>query len=510
MPIDELFDDILPTHEQGEDASSTRITIVQLSENQEARSRFMKHLHKNLAGQFSEAALTPVPEHEGHAIGSASERYIRKKLKLQGEKNDLAWCKRLALWGAINPQVLATDAFKSLLDSRRVSLQESAPPKVFLPTKPQASKPIITPKFKSSPSRLDLLPVNKNAAIDWHLDKRGANIVAAWKKFIDINPVSNELPWKDILVGHLDTGYIPHEALAWDGTSSSTVLHQRGYDYFEIPQDADPKDAWLPGYPGHGTRIDGALAGFDPRDKLHPFYGAAPGVQIIPYRVTDSVIIDHVPNNIANGIDLAISNDCQIITICLGALRGSRRVADAINRAYEKGIIVVCAAGQIWPWVIYPGRFNRVMTVSGFGPNGTPWGSAACGSYVDWCAPADEIRRLKVQPNANGYTTGINPKADGDGTSYATAITSGIAAMWLSWHGVKTLRTKYAGQEWMIPAAFKYLVKRSASPWVPGTSGSVGYGAGKIDASALLDKALPDAGSMKIESRAEDLFDPSH
>jgi hypothetical protein len=511
MPISEtLFDDILPTDEPGENVSATRVTIVQLSIKPDDRVRFMKYLHRAIAGQYSEAALTPIPEHEGHAIGSASERFIRQKLNLKGEANDLAWCKKLLQWGAINPQILATDAFKSLLDRRRTPPKQTVPSKVFLASKRDAFKPLITPKSTTKGIQLGSLAASANPTIDWHLDPRGANVVAAWQKFLSQNPGSTLLPWKDIRIGHLDTGYIPHEALAWSDNTSTTVLHQQGRDYFDIPQDLDPKDAWIAGNPGHGTRIDGSIAGFDLRDASRPFYGAAPGVQVIPYRVTDSIMVDHVQSNIAQAIDLATNDGCQIITICLGALRGSKRVADAVNRAYEKGVIVVCAAGQIWPWVIYPGRFNRVMTVSGFGLNGTPWGSAACGAYVDWCGPSDEIRRLKIQPKDNGYETGINPKADGDGTSYATAITSGIAALWLAWHGADKIRAKYAGQEWMIPAAFKLLVKRSAKTWEPGSSGSAGYGVGKIDAFTLLNQPLPDLNSLKIESRAEEPFDPNH
>lgn len=509
MPeLDTLFDDIVPSYEAGEDASATRVTIVHLPQSASTRRKFMRHLQSHLAGKYAESALTPMPEHEGHALGCASERFIRAQLGLQAETSDAQWCNTLKSWGAIRAQILLSDAFKAMLDRRRTALTQAAPTKVFLSPDEIASKPTVTPPSAAGVPQAGSLAVAANAKIDWHLDHRGANVVAAWQKFLDRQLGTNELPWINIRVGHLDTGYIQHEALAWDTDQSTTILHNQGHDYFAIPNDADSEDAWLPGFPGHGTRIDGAIAGYDPRNASQPFYGAAPGVQIIPYRVTDSVMVDHVPGNIANAIDQAVSDGCEVITICLGALRGSKRVASAVDRAYERGTIVVCAAGQVWPWVIYPGRFNRVMTVSGIGPSGAPWGSAACGKYVDWCGPADEIRRLKIKPNAAGYETGINPKADGDGTSYATAITSGIAAMWLAWHGAQSLRNKYAGCEWMIPAAFKKLVKTSCKALA--TAPADGYGAGIIDASALLNQLLPEVGSLKIEAPASDPIDYSH
>ena len=512
-----LFDDITPVYEPGEDPISTRVTLVEMSNSTKVRQKFMGHLQSALNGQFEQAALTPMRGYERHAIGCASERYLREKLLLQGEANDAKWCHQLVKWGAISADVFPTDVFKRLLDHRLDKVATTADPKVFLPTNAAISKPTLISKTAGAvvPTGATLA-VPANAKIDWHLNDRGANVVAAWQKFLDRNPPSPDLPWKDIVVGHLDTGYIAHEALAWDISAtppvSTTVLHTRGHDYFEIPQDADPKDPWISsGFPGHGTRIAGAISGFDPRDQKHPYYGSAPGVQIIPYRVTDSVIADHVPHHIADAIDQARSDDCHIITVCLGALRGSSRVARAVDQAYGKGMIVVCAAGQVWPWVIYPGRFNRVMTVSGIGPSGSPWGSAASGKYVDWCAPADQIRRLKIKPGQNGnFETGINPTADGDGTSYATAITSGIAAMWLAWHGVQNLREKYAGQEWMIPAAFKKLVKASCNPWPAGSAGKTGYGVGVINASKLLDQPLPDAGTLNKEAAANAGFDALH
>jgi subtilisin family serine protease len=102
---------------------------------------------------------------------------------------------------------------------------------------------------------------------------------------------------------------------------------------------------------------------------MNPFYGVAPGAQIIPYRVTDSVIVDHVQNNIRDAIRAAIAAKCHVVNISLGALRQSRSLASALDEAYDAGLIVVCAAGQVWGEVIYPGRFNRCVTMGGVGPS---------------------------------------------------------------------------------------------------------------------------------------------
>jgi len=514
MPAsDPVFDDILPEDEPGESAATSRITLVNLPADVTIRRLFMEKLQSELMGQFAQATLAPIPYYQAHAIGCASERFIRERRMLSGHDKDDAWRQQLKDWGADSVIVLPRDAFRAMLDLRTVSARAESVEKVFLPSDSAAPLATPLPTAAANGPTIGALASTGGVKIDWHLDSRGANVVTAWQKFHERDPNATKLPWQEILIGHLDTGYIPHEALAWDSTSTSstTVLATKGYDYFEQPNDPDPRDLWVEqGNPGHGTRIDGAIAGYDPTDKTHPFYGAAPGVQVIPYRVTESVLIDHVPSNMANAIKRAVAEGCHVITICLGALRGDRQVARAVDQAYESGVIVVCAAGQVWPWVIFPGRFNRVMTVSGIGPGRVPWGSAACGKYVDWCGPADEIRMLKVKPNHNGYTTGIDPRIDGNGTSYATAITSGIAAMWLAWHGVEALHAKYTGQEWMIPAAFKRLVKSSCAVWPHGPTYLSGYGTGIIDAGALLEMSLPSASDMTKEAKSDAEFDATH
>ncbi|UUZ69698.1 S8/S53 family peptidase [Polaromonas sp. P2-4] len=292
---------------------------------------------------------------------------------------------------------------------------------------------------------------------------------------------------------------------------SSTVDIADGYDYWQGAHDPDPRDEWLPGFPGHGTRISGAIAGFMPKASGNPFYGVAPGVTIVPYRVTDSVIIDHVKKYVSRAIREAVADGCSIVNISLGALVGSSELADALDFAYEHGVIVVCAAGQVWGEVIYPGRYNRCVTMGGVGPNFKPWVKGARGQYVDLCGPADVIRRLKAEPLPPGKAAKtLYPTPDGDGTSYATATCSGVAALWLAWHGVDTLKARYAATGlWQIPKAFKMLARQTATPgaWPPADAGN--YGSGVLNAARLLAMPLPVDGSMQKAKAAADMFDSS-
>jgi hypothetical protein len=154
-------------------------------------------------------------------------------------------------------------------------------------------------------------------------------------------------------------------------------------------------------------------------------------------------------------------------------------------------VIVVCAAGQGWPWVIYPGRFGKAICMGGVGPGLVPWASAATGSEVDVCAPADGIRRVKASANPSGVASNdVDAEPDGDGTSYAVAACSGTAGMWLAWHGVAQLRAHYEGQLWKIPRAFKAIVKSTAKAGQLDLATGC-YGAGVLDAEAVLSAPLP-------------------
>jgi hypothetical protein len=215
-------------------------------------------------------------------------------------------------------------------------------------------------------------------------------------------------------------------------------------------------------------------------DSQPPFYGAAPGACVIPYRVTNSVLIDHVQRLIAEAIGDAIGKGCRVITMSLG--------------------------GNVIREVTYPGRYNRVVTVGGASPLGTtgfqPWDGASRGQFVDVCGPASGVRRASVERRKGELHYFI--AADGDGTSYATALCAGIAALWLAKHG-DSLKTAYA-EAWMRPAAFKRLLKETAD--CPDTWDTGNWGRGLYRADKLLQADLPAAVSLHHEDPAAAPFDP--
>lgn len=355
--------------------------------------------------------------------------------------------------------------------------------------------------------------------LDWQITVTGIN--TAWSLF-DLTP--GTLSWADIRVAHIDTGCTRHQALGFHDGASDYVRTDLGKNLFrdflplpdpsqpntEPPEEIGPFDNLSEPDGGHGTRTLSVLAGFfDPPDHSEPpFYGAAPGACVIPYRVTNSVVIDHVQRLMVDAIEDAIRQQCRVISMSLGGLFPYSRLAKAIDHAYEAGVIVCAAAGNRIRDVTVPGVYNRVVTVGGARPVGNtgfaPWDGASRGIYVDICGPANGVRRASVAKRDGEFAYFIT--ANGSGTSYATALCAGIAALWLAKRKTD-LQAAYGNPSWRWPAAFKRLIKETAdcpAGWDPNE-----WGRGLYRADKLLAADLPAAGSLHQEAEAGAPFDPN-
>lgn len=359
---------------------------------------------------------------------------------------------------------------------------------------------------------------------DWQIAITG--IPEAWAQ---IGSPPGQIPWQHLRVGHIDTGCTEHPALGWGSAEGTWLLPDQGLNLFaekanplagetfdrswlRTPESAGPFDNLEGAYPGHGTRTASMITGFydtGAADFLDPFYGAAPGVPLVPYRVTDSVIVDHVMDLLARAIRHAVEERaCDVISMSLGGIRAHRSLGNAIDMAYDRGVIVCAAAGNVIREVTFPGRFNRVVTVGGVstgdGRSFVPWDGASRGQCVDVCGPADKIRRASVVRKKGKTEYMIS--GPGDGTSFATALCAGIAVLWLTHRGAE-MDDLYGDQRWMRAAAFKKLVKATALA-TPGWD-TANYGTGLYHAGRLLAAELPAPGELHREAKAAEPFDPA-
>jgi subtilisin family serine protease len=251
---------------------------------------------------------------------------------------------------------------------------------------------------------------------------------------------------------------------------------------------------------GHGTRIASVICGHDPAAPGGTYLGVAPKVPLVPVRIANIVLITHAQRELAQALRYLV-NDAKVsvINLSMGFLpRTQMRVLDkAIDEAYLAGVIFACAAGQPLRHVVAPAHGRRTIAAAGSTLDNegrsVPWGQSAYGPAVDWAAPAAHMHRAEMRKPAVPAYAGR-----GDGTSYATAITSGAAALWLARHG-NALAAAYP-QPWQRVEAFKAVAKATARRMPNQQPGA--FGAGILNIAGLLDAPLPAAGSLQQEGPA--------
>lgn len=350
-------------------------------------------------------------------------------------------------------------------------------------------------EFVRAPQALALLPKTPEGLIDWGTPGEPQAVKAA----------------------QFDTGFTRHPALGFEGTGDSPFLCAAdGKDCLQPrrPLPEDPLLAMKGMPPGHGTRTGTCLAG-----RSAAFQGLAPGLPLVPYRVTNhSIIFEDAADAIAKGLDrviaeVAAGKQAPIVNISLGRPFGHATMGAAVDRAYEAGILTICAAGQLIDVVTYPAKHARTIAVAGI--ERTSRGAYKIyerySSYarVDAWAPAEPVRRGDVASEDYGY---------GDGTSYACLHVTAAAAMWWRYRAAEIGRLY--SQPWQRIEAFRYLLLKKDNPLSPDQDAALRFSQAEVrhldehsnrgrlvNCEKLLTEPLPDPALLekRMDLAADDL-----
>lgn len=175
---------------------------------------------------------------------------------------------------------------------------------------------------------------------------------------------------------------------------------------------------------GHGTHCAGIIGA---RKNNFGFIGVAPKSKLLIGKV--------LKNNgsgsydaIVKGIEWAVEKEAHIINMSLGGPVSTNEMFVAVQKALEKGICVICAAGNDGSFgqnnIGYPGRYGGVLTIAAHDMNGNVTGFSSRGGEIDFMAPGHNI-----------WSTYKNKEyAKLSGTSMATPFVSGLAALVISKH----------------------------------------------------------------------------
>jgi hypothetical protein len=130
----------------------------------------------------------------------------------------------------------------------------------------------------------------------------------------------------------------------------------------------------------------------------------------------------------------------DVVSMSMGGV-ASRAWAEVVNRAYDKGIVMVTAAGNNFPLtpesIVYPARFRRVIAACGVMADGRPYIRDNVG-FRDMAGnygPDSKMDTALAAYTPNMPWAEINCRAivdmDGSGTSSATPQIAAAAALWL-------------------------------------------------------------------------------
>jgi hypothetical protein len=321
-------------------------------------------------------------------------------------------------------------------------------------------------------------------ARDWHL--RLCEVERAWA----LLGGRERLDWGGLRVGQLDTGYTQHPVFGFPHAPWVSTADARSF-LLDAPPGAgiDPVRAIVG---SHGTTSGSVING---DDAAAAYLGVAPRVPLVPARTSDCIIMDWRVHEFEAGLRYLVDEArVEVINVSLGTfLKFSppEAVRVALDHCYERGVILIAAAGNmpVFDWPAFPGALPRAIAVAGVSAGGRPWWMSSRGPWVDFSAPARGLRRACTSREGRyGYTTKWG------GTSFAAAMTSGAAALWLLAHR-QAIAARYL-QAWQRVEAFRWMARRSATV-PPGWAAERGFGAGILNVAALMDPALlPDAAAL--------------
>ncbi|ROO63361.1 type VII secretion-associated serine protease mycosin [Micromonospora sp. Llam0] len=255
----------------------------------------------------------------------------------------------------------------------------------------------------------------------------------------------------------------------------------------------------------HGTAVASLIAAT--RVDGVGFHGIAPGVTIVPIRVTERIQAqqdgpDSPADRLAEAIDLAVASDAKVINMSLIMYRADPAVRAAVERAVRADVVLVAAAGNSHQQgaspdpTPYPAAFDGVIGVGAIDENGVRLADSQVGDYVDLVAPGGAVL-------AASRVSGHQVVA---GTSYATPVVSAAAAL---------LR---AAEPDLSAADVARRLTATADPAPGGRSEGYGHGvvnpyravterlaAGEPVAAPALPTVVPDAATAQRAARWQQL-----
>jgi serine protease len=244
------------------------------------------------------------------------------------------------------------------------------------------------------------VPNDPDYSKQWNF--RSINVESAW----------DETKGDGITVAVIDTGVTKVPDL-------KITKFVSGYDFVNDRQDASDDN-------GHGTHVAGTIA--QSTNNGYGVAGIAYEATIMPLKVLSSGGGGTVAD-IAEAIRFAADHSAAVINMSLGGGGESQVMKEAIDYAYNKGVIIIAAAGNSnQNAAAYPARYPHVVGVSATDSGGNKAPYSNYGAGVDISAPGGS-ENAKILQNTIDPSSGQSTFVGFQGTSMAAPHVAGVAAL---------------------------------------------------------------------------------
>ena len=237
---------------------------------------------------------------------------------------------------------------------------------------------------------------------------------------------------------------------------------------------------------GHGTSVAGFVAAES--NNGNGVAGVCWLCKIMPVKVLGATGSGS-GLDVAAGIEWAVDNGADVINLSLSSPSPSTPMLDAVNYAWNSGVIVVAASGNdgdtLDPSVRYPAKYANALAVGATNNAGARASFSNYGPELDVMAPGEGV----TSTAATGFGNSGGWYATGSGTSFATPHVAGVVGLMIS-HGITDKN-----------AIVSALTSTAVDAGAAGFDNLYGYGI--VDAAAALGSADTTPPIVAITSPAD-------